>query len=280
MAMSQTQRRALVTGASSGIGAAFARALAQRGRALALTARRRERLETLAAELRAAHGVEVAVYAQDLADPSAPQRLVAALERDGLAVDLLINNAGYGVPGTFDASPWPRHADFIQVLITAPTELAHRLLPGMRARGHGRIVNVASLAGHLPGTPGHTLYAAAKAYLIKFSQSLALENRGHGVHVTALCPGFTYSEFHDITGARALVSKMPARMWMHADTVVAQGLAAVERGDIVYINGRLNRAIKTLFKLLPDRVALALIARRSRRFRVMQGAGTGKAPER
>ena len=278
MAAPQTQSRALVNGASSGIGAAFARALAQRGHALVLTARRRARLEALAAELRAAHGVEVAVYVEDLADPAAPQRLVAALERDGRAVDLLINNAGYGVPGSFDVSPWPRHADFIQVLITAPTELAHRLLPGMRARGHGCIVNVASLAGHLPGTPGHTLYAAAKAYLIKFSQSLALENRRHGVHVTALCPGFTYSEFHDVTGARALVSKMPAWMWMHAEAVVAQGLAAAERGDIVYINGRLNRAIKALFKLLPDRPALALIARRSRRFRIMQDAGTGKTP--
>src|SRR5487761_2126779 len=273
-------RRALVTGASAGIGAAFARALAQRGHALVLTARRRDRLDALAAELRAAHGIAVAIYPEDLADPAAPQRLVAALERDGLGVDLLVNNAGYGVPGTFDASPWSRHADFIQVLITAPTELAHRLLPGMRARGHGRILNVASLAGHLPGTPGHTLYAAAKSYLIKFSQSLALENRRHGVHVTALCPGFTYSEFHDVSGARALVAKMPARMWMHADTVVAQGLAAVERGDIVYINGRLNRAIKTLFKLLPDRAALKLIARRSQRFRVMEDAANPTSPER
>ncbi|HVC02038.1 MAG TPA: SDR family oxidoreductase [Steroidobacteraceae bacterium] len=257
-------RRALVTGASAGIGAAFARALAQRGLALVLTARRRDRLDALAAQLRAAHGVAVDVYPEDLADPAAPRRLVAALERDDLAVDLLINNAGYGVPGAFAANPWPRHADFIQVLITAPTELTHRLLPAMQARGYGRIINVASLAGHLPGTPGHTLYAAAKAYLIRFSQSLARESRRHGVHVTALCPGFTYSEFHDVTGARAQVSTMPAWMWMRADTVAVQGLDAVERGEIVHVNGRVNRAIKTLFKILPDRAALALMARRSR----------------
>lgn len=263
------QRRALVTGASSGIGAAFARALAARGHALVLTARRVERLDALADELRRRHGIDAVAIPADLADLQAPARLFAELEQRGLAVDVLVNNAGYGVPGTFEASPWQRHADFVQVMMTAPTELAHRLLPGMRVRGYGRIVNVASLAGHLPGSTGHTLYAASKAYLIKFSQSLALENRARGVHVCALCPGFTYSEFHDVTGARALVSKMPRYMWMDADTVAAQGLDAVERGDVVYVNGRVNRAIKALFKLLPDGLALKLIARRSRDFRVL-----------
>lgn len=267
--VASSPRRALVTGASAGIGAAFARALAARGHALVLTARRAERLDALAAELRERHGIDAVALPTDLADPQAPARLVAELERRGLPIDVLINNAGYGVPGTFEASSWQRHADFIQVLMTAPTELAHRLLPGMRARGYGRIVNVASLAGHLPGSTGHTLYAASKAYLIKFSQSLALENRARGVHVCALCPGFTYSEFHDVTGARALVSKMPAYMWMDADTVAVQGLDAVERGDIVYVNGHVNRTIKTLFKLLPDGLALKLIARRSRDFRVL-----------
>ena len=108
-------------------------------------------------------------------------------------------------PAISSRSDWQTHADFIQVLMVAPTHLCHLLLPGMRERGYGRIVNVASLAGLIPGTPGHTLYAAAKSYLIKFSQSLALENRDAGVNVCALCPGFTYSEFHDVTGARESV---------------------------------------------------------------------------
>lgn len=260
--------RALVTGASSGIGLAFAHELAERGCDLVLTARRQERLQALARGLRANHGVDAQVLAADLAQPDACANMVAELARCNLHIDILINNAGYGVPGNFLASDWITHSDFIRVLMVAPTELSHRLLPAMRERGYGRIVNVASLAGLIPGTPGHTLYAAAKAYLIAFSQSLALESRAQGVHVCALCPGFTWSEFHDVTGARAKVSKMPAWLWMDAATVTRQGLDAVERGAIVYVPGHMNRAIKRLFKLLPDRLALRLIAGRAKHFRV------------
>ena len=260
--------RALVTGASAGIGAAFARELAVRGCDLVLTARREDRLQALAHELNMDYGVDAQVLAADLAQPDACEKIVAELERRGLHIDILINNAGYGVPGSFIASEWQTHEDFIRVLMTAPTELSHRLLPSMRERGYGRIVNVASLAGLIPGTPGHTLYAAAKAYLITFSQSLGLENRAHGVNVCALCPGFTYSEFHDVTGAREKVSKMPGWMWMDAGRVAREGLDAVERGRIVYVPGRINRIIKRLFELLPDRVALRLIARRAKHFRV------------
>ena len=262
------RRRALVTGASSGIGAAFARELAARGCDLVLTARRADRLRALADELHAKHGVDAQVVAADLSLADAPRQIVEELARRGLHIDILINNAGYGVPGGFLDSDWQTHADFIRVLMIAPTELCHRLLPAMRERGYGRIVNVASLAGLVPGTPGHTLYAAAKSYLIKFSESLALENRKHGVNVSALCPGFTYSEFHDVTGARQKVSKMPGWLWMRADEVVRQGLDAVEQGKIVYVTGHINRAIKALFKLLPDRLALKVIAIRARHFRV------------
>jgi len=257
----------LVTGASAGIGAAFASALAARGHDLVLTARRADRLEALATGLRQRHGGSVVVMPADLADPATPQKLCETLADRGLAVDWLINNAGYGVPGHFVANDWRTHADSLQVLLNAPTELAWRLLPGMRQRGHGRIVNVASLAGHVPGTAGHTLYAAAKAYLIKFSQSLALENRDRHVHVCALCPGFTRSEFHDVTGTRELMDGLPGFMWQQAEEVVEQGIAAVERGDAVYVTGRVNRAIKTAFKLIPDRWAYRLSARQARRYR-------------
>ncbi|HEY4092945.1 MAG TPA: SDR family oxidoreductase [Luteibacter sp.] len=263
-----SNRRALVTGASAGIGEAFARELARRGFDLVLTARRADRLEALATELRERHAIEAVVAPLDLARPDAAEALVGALDEQGLHIDLLVNNAGYGLTGYLDEQPWAAHAAFIQVLMTAPTELVWRLLPGMKARGYGRIINVASLAGHVPGSAGHTLYAASKAYLIKFSQSLALETKGTGVHVTALCPGFTYSEFHDVNGARSLVSKMPGFMWMDAATVARQGVDAVDAGTPVYINGRVNRFIKGLFKLLPDRVGLALTERQGRRFRV------------
>ncbi|KZC18378.1 dehydrogenase [Rhodanobacter sp. FW510-R12] len=265
--MTASRPLSLVTGASSGIGAAFARQLAALGHDLVLTARRADRLETLAAELREQHAAQAIVLPRDLADPATPRALCDELDRRSLQVDWLVNNAGYGVPGTFVANDWTTHADFLQVLLTAPTELAWRLLPGMRQRGHGRIINVASLAGHVPGPAGHTLYAASKAYLIKFSQSLALENRAAGVNVCALCPGFTWSEFHDITGTRDKMNRLPGFMWLSAEEVVRQGLAAVERGDAVYIPGRVNRTIKTLVHLLPDRLALWLSARESKRYR-------------
>ncbi|WP_266171105.1 SDR family NAD(P)-dependent oxidoreductase [Dyella subtropica] len=265
--MSQSRPLSLITGASAGIGAAFARELAARGHDLVLTARRADRLEALAEELRQKHRNQVTVLPCDLADPAAPQQLCDALAQRGLAVDWLINNAGYGVPGTFEANAWKTHADFIQVLMTAPAELAWRLLPGMRERRYGRIVNIASLAGHVPGSAGHTLYAASKAYLIKFSQSLALENQPLGVHVCALCPGFTWSEFHDVTGTRDLMNKMPGFMWQTAEDVVREGCDAAERGEVVHVTGRVNRFIKSLVKLMPDRLALWLSARESKRYR-------------
>jgi short-subunit dehydrogenase len=275
--VSSTERRmtssrplSLITGASSGIGAAFARQLVALGHDLVLTARRADRLEALATELRGQHAVQVTVLPHDLADPGTPRALCEALEQRDLQVDWLINNAGYGVPGTFVANDWATHADFLQVLLTAPTELAWRLLPGMRQRGHGRIINVASLAGHVPGPAGHTLYAASKAYLIKFSQSLALENGAAGVNVCALCPGFTWSEFHDITRTRDKMNKLPGFMWLSAEEVVHQGIAAVERGDAVYIPGRVNRTIKAAIQLLPDRLAMWLSARESKRYRNTQ----------
>ncbi|MEO7068711.1 MAG: SDR family oxidoreductase [Rhodanobacter sp.] len=257
----------LITGASSGIGAEFARQLAARGHYLVLTARRTDRLEELARTLREQHSVEVTVLPHDLAEPAAATALCAELDQRGLQVDWLINNAGYGVPGSFVANEWPVHSAFLQVLLIAPTELARRLLPAMRERGYGRIINVASLAGHVPGPAGHTLYAASKAYMIKFSQSLALENSQAGVHVCALCPGFTWSEFHDVTGTRAKMDKLPGFMWLTAGEVVTDGIDAVERGLAVRIPGRVNRFIKANVQLLPDRLAMWLSARESKRYR-------------
>src|SRR5690606_28969477 len=131
------------------------------GCGLVLTARRTERLEALAAQLRERHGVDVACLPADLADPRAPAWLHEECARRGLAIDVLVNNAGYGVTGSFLSRPWQTHADFIQVLMTAPAELCHRFLPAMRERGRGRIINVASLAGLVPAPAGHTLYAAS-----------------------------------------------------------------------------------------------------------------------
>jgi short-subunit dehydrogenase len=260
-------RWALVTGASAGIGAAFARELASRDVSLVLTARRDDRLSALAAELSARHDVRVECITADLAEPTAPETLCNEIQRRGIAIDILVNNAGYGLPGHYPAQPWSAHAQFLQVMVQAPCHLAYLLLPGMQQRGYGRIINVASLAGLIPGSAGHTMYGASKAFLIKFSQSLALENRARGVNVCAVCPGFTYSEFHDVTGTRNVVSRMPNWMWLTAAEVAHRGMDAVERGEIVYVTGRINRAIKTLVKLVPDRLALRLVQRQSKNFR-------------
>jgi short-subunit dehydrogenase len=256
---------ALVTGASSGIGAALARELARRGTPLILTARRRDKLDALASEL--GRQVRCEVLTADLADPAVPAALHGQTEARGWSVDMLVNNAGYGLPGTYLAQPWDEHARFLQVMVTAVCELSHRYLPAMQQRGRGAILNVASLAGHVPGSAGHTLYAASKAFMIKFSQSLALENAATGVKVSALCPGFTYSEFHDVTGTRDQVSKMPAWMWMDADAVAREGLDALARGEVVHVAGRANRAIKALTQIMPDRWALKLVQKRSKDFR-------------
>jgi short-subunit dehydrogenase len=256
---------ALVTGASSGIGAAIAREYARRGVPLVLSARRVERLDALAAELRGQ--VDVACFAADLADPEAPARLQAELDARGIAVSRLVNNAGYGVPGRFLSSDWAVHRDFMQVMVGSVLELTHRLLPAMEAAGHGRILNVASLAGLVPASPGHTMYGATKARLIRYSESLALEVKSRGVNVTALCPGFTYTEFHDANGMRATVSKLPKYLWLDSPTVARLGVEAVEMGRTRVVTGFINRVVAAACKYLPDGVAKALVGSRSKDFR-------------
>lgn len=262
------RKLALVTGASAGIGAAFARILASHGYDLALTARRTERLDALAEEVRLRYGVEILTVAADLSEPEAPGAILDHLTAHGRTVDCLINNAGYGLPGTYAETRWREQAAFLQVMVNAPCELAHRVLPGMQQRRFGRIVNVASLAGLIPAAAGHTLYAASKAFMIRFSQSLHLENAPEGVHVSALCPGFTWSEFHDVNGTRALASSStPEWLWMGADEVAAAGFEAMEANRPVCVPGAPNKAIAAVVKAIPDEWALALMASQGGRFR-------------
>ena len=246
------RKTALITGASSGIGEAFAEVFAAEGFDLVITARRQDRLEAVAERLQRQHGGRVHVMASDLSRPDAAERLCAELTARGIHIDALVNNAGYGVPGAYTASPWKRHEDFLQVMVTAVAELTYRLLPPMVERGYGRIINVASLAGLTPPPAGHTLYAASKAFVIKFSEALSHEVRRAGVHVTAVCPGFTLSEFHDVTGTRGQMKRLPRWLWMDADTVARQGFDAVSVGTAVYINGRINRGIAALVRVLPQ----------------------------
>jgi short-subunit dehydrogenase len=265
-----TRKTALVTGASAGIGMAFAHELAGRGYDLVITARRRERLSELARELSARRGVRVEIVVADLADPGAPQAIFDELAQRRIAIDMLVNNAGYGVGGTYLGTSWKEYADFLQVLVTAVAHLAHVFVPGMVQRGHGHIVNVASLAGLIYGAPGNTLYGAAKAFVIKFTESLSLELARTGVHATAVCPGFTLSEFHDVTGTRERVSRMPRAMWMDADDVAREGIDAALAGKVVYVNGGVNKLIASAMRHLPAPMARGIIKRQAKNFREVE----------
>ncbi|MBU2084771.1 MAG: SDR family oxidoreductase [Alphaproteobacteria bacterium] len=264
------RRLCLITGASAGIGAEFARQYAALGWDLALTARRTDRLDALAQELETAHGISAITIAQDLALPDAVDAILSTLETKGRHVDALVNNAGYGLPGTFFNTSWDEQAAFMRVLYTAPVELAHKVLPGMAERRYGRIINVASLAGYAAGSAGHTLYASVKAAMIKFSESLNAECVASGqtdIHCTALCPGFTWSEFHDVNGTREDTNKMPKWMWMEAAPVVKAGIDAVNRGEPVIVPGGANKALATLTRILPEPIGRAMVGAQSKRYR-------------
>ncbi len=261
------RRIALVTGASAGLGAEFARQLAAGGHDLVLTARRRERLDALAAELREAHDATSLVVPADLSDPAAPGEILAAVAGAGLDVDVLINNAGYGMPGHYLETNWSTHAEFLQVMVVAVAQLTHAVLPGMVEREYGRVVSVSSMAGLVPAPPGHTLYSPAKGFLIKMSEALASEMAGTGVHVTVTCPGFTYTEFHDVVGNRDQVSQLGSHMWMQADEVVHGALAAVERGQLLHVPGAWNKGVSWLAKLLPHPLTHRVAASQGKKVR-------------
>ena len=267
-----TRKLCLITGASAGIGEAFAELLAQMGYDLAITARRADKLQEIAIRIEEKWGAKVLVIAADLSKSGAVDEILAKIKASGRVVDALINNAGYGLVGAYHNTSWEDQADFIRTLLTAPCELAHKVLPGMRERGFGRIINVASLAGLMPGGPGHTLYNAVKSHLIKFSQSLNLENQGTGVHITALCPGFTFTEFHDVNGMRASMKSLPDYMWLDAQTVVRIGFDAVEANKPVVVSGLVNNLIAAFVKLIPNSLALYIMSKQAKNFRTMEAS--------
>jgi len=260
---------ALVTGASAGIGAEFCRQLATNGYQLVLVARRADKLQTVADELQNSYATHSVIITADLSQKDAGEAIVKRLVQENIRIEYLVNNAGYGLPGSFHVPEWQEHADFIQVMMTAVCELTRRLLPGMQERKRGFIVNVASVAGLVSASAGHTLYGASKSFLIRFSEALALENEEKGVKVCALCPGFTYSEFHDVNGTREMISKLPAYLWLDAKDVVADTIRAMSADRVrpVLIPGRQYKTIVFINRYLPWLAAI-LTRRTAKHFRV------------
>jgi short-subunit dehydrogenase len=242
---------ALITGASSGIGKAFAFEFARHGFGVVLIARREDRLRAVAAEIEGAYGVGAEVLAADLSDPAAPEAIVRELDRREIHIDALINNAGFGVPGMLADSAWPCHRDCLQVMTTAPVKLAYLLAPRMEMRRRGWIVNVSSLSALLPPHAGGTLYYPVKSFLLQFSLAHREELRDKGVNVTAICPGFTETGFQEAAGGTVESVTLPRFLWLTPEDVARAGYRAVMKDKPVCIPGAVNRLIALAFKLLP-----------------------------
>ncbi len=245
---------ALVTGASSGIGSALARELAGDGHNLVLTARRVAPMQALAAELEG-RGAAATVIAADLRRPGAAGELAETLAARGLEVEVLINNAGLGALGRFDRADPVRIGEMLSVNVVALTELTRLLLPGMVARGHGRIMLVASTAGFLPG-PGMAVYFATKAYVLSLGEAIAQELRGTGVTVTTLCPGATATEFFAVAGSEPGVM----RRMMSAAEVARIGYRGLKGGRRVVVAGLHNQVLAIGSRLAPHAVTLPVVS--------------------
>ncbi|WP_437829198.1 SDR family NAD(P)-dependent oxidoreductase [Sorangium sp. So ce1153] len=244
-------RRALVTGASSGIGESFARELAARGMDLVLVARSEGKLRALASELAKRHGVAVEVVASDLSREGAARALHAQCEEKGLHVDLLVNNAAFGTHGPFHEAPLARQHEQVTLNVTAVVDLSHLFLPGMVERGEGGIINVASIAAYQP-LPYMATYGATKAFVLSFTEALWAEVRERGVRVIALCPGPVETRFFDVVGTRDVAVGPMAT----PEQVVLAGLRGLEKGSPSLIVGLRNWVQSNLPRLFPRELAL------------------------
>jgi len=262
--MNQSERIALITGASSGIGEAFARRLARDGYGLILVARRREQLEKLARELGNAE-----VIVADLTVPEDLARIEARISNEP-RLDLLVNNAGFGTKGVFWETPLEGQQRMYDLHVIATMRLTRAAVAAMVPRNRGGVINVSSVAG-FGQAPGNISYCATKTWMNSFTEGLDLElrGRGSGVRVQALCPGFTYSEFHEVMGMSR--DPIPKFMWLQAADVVDQSLRGLERGKVYVITGGFYRFIVALEKLTPRRLRSAALVAAGRRRRKPAG---------
>jgi short-subunit dehydrogenase len=246
---------ALVTGASSGIGEAFARILAERGNDLVLVARDQGRLEALAHELETAHGVHAEVLRADLTDPSELARVEARCRDRDAPIEILVNNAGFGTFGAFHTLDVDGEMREIQLNVTALVRLTHAAAVEMAARGRGGILNISSLAGFQPG-PMNATYGATKAFVTSFTEAVHEELAGTGVAITVLCPGFTRTGFQETANAPA--ASVPGFMWQQADEVARAGLDALAKNRALAIPGPINKTLGAFTKVTPHAITRRL----------------------
>lgn len=258
-----TWNRALVTGASSGIGTVLTRQLAADGSDLVVVARSTDLLEELAEDLREVHGVEVEVLAADLTDPAGLADVEGRLRDVARPVDLLVNNAGFGTTGRFADQDADTEDREIQLNVAAVVRLTHAALPGMQARGRGGILNVSSIASFQP-IPNMAVYSATKAFVTSFTEAIHEELAGTGVHVTALCPGFTRTNFVDAAQAHGDASKIPDFIWMEPEPVAAAGLRAVAANRATVVPGLQYKLSTGASRVLPSAVTRRVISVASR----------------
>ena len=250
---------AVVTGATAGLGASFARRLAAEGRNLVLVARTLDRLESMAADLRARFGVQVEVLPADLSTAEGCAAVAARVAESERPVDTLVNNAGIGLYRRFGDAPLADEQRLLNLNVGSVLALTHAAVGPMTARGRGEIINVSSVAGFVPRGPS-TTYAAGKAWVTSFSEGVSLLLSGTGVRITAICPGFTRTEFHD--RAKADMSGTPSWMWLDADRVVAEGLADARSGAVISVPSKRYKALLLLVRVLPRSVVRWVLTRR------------------
>jgi len=251
---------ALVTGASSGIGAAIATELASRGFSLMLVARREERLRSLATELSSEHGAGAEIISADLGQESERDRLESEVRDRGRTVELLVNNAGFGHQADFSRSPRERMVEMVRINVEAVVDLTSRFLGPMVERGRGSVINIASTAAFQP-LPGSAVYAASKSFVLSFSEAVRTELRGTGVTVTAVCPGPAKTEFTEVAGVGGVEDRTPGAVWTSVEEIARQAVDGAERDKRVVVPGVLNRATALAGQHSPRAVALPLIGR-------------------
>jgi uncharacterized protein len=251
---------ALITGASGGIGKAFAEELAARKTNLVLVARSAEKLEQLATQLQQQHNIQIQVIVKDLTEPNATNDVFDAIKNQELTIDLLINNAGFGDFGDFAERDGQRQLNMIQLNIMALVDLTHKFLPLMRQRRSGSIINVSSIAGFQP-IPYLSVYAATKAFVLSFSEALWAENRDYGVHILVVCPGPTESDFFAEAKFPAALADSTNKIATPQE-VVRDALQALEKGESTVVSGGLvNKAIVNIHRFLPRESLVSLMAK-------------------